>query len=119
MIKGVLRTKLTSMVDVYHFKLLLESSPFLTEGNSYEFLVEVLRGKNALPQIETAADKPLDGLDKAVAELIIDMEECYPFLAVDKHCSTAGVDLDCVETGDLLPHMGVDVDHLINVYLRN
>lgn len=119
MIKGVLRTKLTSMVDVYHFKLLLESSPFLSDGNSFEFLVEVLRGKHALPQIESAGDKPLDGFDKAMAELIVDMEECYPFSVVDKRYTVADADLDCIEMGDLLPHMGVDVDHLIKVYLKN
>lgn len=111
----MMKNKSHSLVGIYHFKLLAESYPYLSDANSDEFLKDLMTdGKSR----QSILSKPLDNVDRAALDLILHLEESLMRKKVQK--PTVGCpNLDSINKRDLLPDMGLDINHLINVYLKD
>lgn len=114
MIKRNLRSKDSFPIEVYHFKLLIESSPYLNDLHTDVFLISLLQGV-----VNCKLDsQPLNDIDKAMMDIVLDLEESYcTEKEKKKKMNENNSKLEDIDIRNLLPELELSIDHLVDIYL--
>lgn len=121
MIKQYLGNKTTSMTEIHHLKLLIESAQYLNDLKEDNFVVALMNGKGNCD----VTPQNLNELDQTAVDLAVDLNECYCSQEEYQqtiHNGSGEKDIsfkfdDILHERDLLPDIGVNIDCLIKMYL--